>query len=106
MFGDTLPHYLSCMTARAYAAYAKLTGETIWCVKAEECLRGCMCLERDNARGSAAYVYPYTLNGVRGQFYDPWSNDQDLILYDALYCSAWTDTFRIDSFTAAWIGED
>ena len=94
-FGDTLPHHLSCLTARAYVAYAKLTGEEQWRAKAEECLRNCMCLERDHARGSAAYLYPYTLNGVRGQFYDPWSNDQDLILYDALYFSEWTDTFKI-----------
>ncbi len=94
-FGDTLPHHLSCLTARAYAAYAKLTGENEWREKAEENLRNCMCLERNNARGSAAYLYPYKLNGVRGQFYDPWSNDQDLILYDALYFSEWTDTFRI-----------
>ena len=94
-FGDTLPHHLSCLTARAYVAYAKLTGEKEWLAKAEECLRNCMMLERPNARGAAAYIYPYTLNGVRGQFYDPWSNDQDLILYDALYFSEWTEMFRI-----------
>ena len=54
-----------------------------------------MCLIGDDGRGSAAYVYPYRLNGIRGEFYDPWSNDQDLVLYDALYFSDYEDAFKI-----------
>ena len=84
-FGDTLPHHLSCLTARSYIAYGKLTGEKLWFEKAEECIRNCMCLIGDDGRGSAACVYPYRLDGKRGEFFDPWSNDQDLVLYDALY---------------------
>lgn len=95
IFGDTLPHHLSVLTARSYVSYAKLTGEKEWLVRAEECLRNCMSLIGDDGRGSAAYLYPYKLNDVRGEYFDPWSNDQDLVLYDALYCSDLMETFRI-----------
>lgn len=84
-FGDTLPHHLSCLTARSYIAYGRLTGKTEWLDRAEECIRNCMCLIGDDGRGSAACVYPYRLDGKRGEFFDHWSNDQDLVLYDALY---------------------
>ena len=93
--GDTLPHHLSVLTARGYIAYSLLSGEKKWMDKAEECLRNCMCLIGDDGRGSAAYVYPYKLDGKRGEFFDPWSNDQDLVLYDALYYADYADMFRI-----------
>ena len=87
MVGDTLPHHLSCLSARAYLSYGLLSGKKEWLAKAEECIRNCMCLIRDNGRGAAAYVYPYKVDAKRGEFYDSWSNDQDLVLYDALYFS-------------------
>ena len=92
-FGDTLPHHLSCLTARSYIAYSRLTGETEWLDRAEECIRNCMCLIGDDGRGSAACVYPYRLDGRRGEFFDPWSNDQDLVLYDALYLNELNGAF-------------
>ena len=95
MPGDTLPHHLSCLSARAYMSYGRLVGDKSWFEKAEECIRNCMCLIGDDGRGSAAYVYPYRINGLRGEFYDPWSNDQDLVLYDALYFADYDDAFRI-----------
>lgn len=94
-FGDTLPHHLSCLTSRAYLAYSLLTGKKEWMDRAEEGLRNCMCLVGDDARGAAAYVYPYKLNGRRGEFYDPWSNDQDLVLYDGMYFSEYMDIFKL-----------
>ena len=30
---------------------------------------------------SCAYLYPYQVNGVRAEFYDPYANDQDWGLY-------------------------
>lgn len=92
-FGDTLPHHLSCLTARAYIAYSRLTGDKTYLSMAEECIRNCMALIRDDGRGAAAHVYPYRLDGKRGEFYDPWSNDQDLVLYDALYLNDVQPTF-------------
>lgn len=93
--GDTLPHHLSCLSARAYMSYGRLLRDRSWIERAEKCIRNCMCLIGDDGRGSAAYVYPYRLNDQRGEFYDPWSNDQDLVLYDALYFSEYTDSFKI-----------
>ena len=95
-FGDTLPHHLSCLTARSYTAYSQLTGDRSWLARAEECLRNCMCLVGDDARGAAAYLYPYMLDDRRGEYYDPWSNDQDLIFYDALYLKDELDCFQFE----------
>lgn len=95
MMGDTLPQHLSCLTARSYLSYGLLVNDNEYIKKAEECVRNCMCLIGNDGRGSAAYVYPYMLDGRRGEFYDPWSNDQDLVLYDALYLSKYTDAFKI-----------
>lgn len=95
LFGDTLPHHLSCLSARSYLAYARLSGEKIWVQRAEECIRNCLCLIDDEGRGHAAYVYPYRLNEARGEFYDEWANDQDLPLYDALAASDLIEAFRI-----------
>ena len=88
LFGDTLPHHLSCLTARAYYAYARLSGEEIWRSRADEIIRNCLCLIDDDGRGHAAYVYPYRLNEARGELYDEWANDQDLPLYDG--CAAFS----------------
>lgn len=93
--GDTLPHHLSVLTARSYIAYSRLSGEKKWLDKAEECIRNCMCLISDDGRGSAAYIYPHRLDGEKGEFFDDFSNDQDLVLYDALYCAEYSDTFKI-----------
>ena len=95
-FGDTLPHHLSCLTARSYVAYSQLTGDRSWLARAEECLRNCMCLVGDDARGASAYLYPYMLDDRRGEYYDPWSNDQDLIFYDALYLKDELDCFKFE----------
>ncbi len=95
LYGDTLPHHLSCLTARSYMAYSEISGEKEWLRPAEECVRNCMCLIDDEGRGHAAYVYPYKLDGVRGQFYDAWSNDQDLTLYIALSLSKYCKAFEI-----------
>ena len=70
-----------------------MTGESEWIDRAEECIRNCMCLIGDDGRGSAACVYPYRLDGRRGEFFDPWSNDQDLVLYDALYLNELNGAF-------------
>ena len=84
LMGDTLPHHLSCLTARAFVAYARLSGEQVYLERAEESIRNCLCLVNDDARGAAAYVYPHLVNGNKGEFYDEWANDQDLPFYDGM----------------------
>lgn len=95
-FGDTLPHHLSCLTARAYIAFYELSGETEWLSRAEECIRNCLCLVGDDGTGSAAYVLPHKVNGEDGEFFDHWANDQDLVLYDGMYLGEYVQAFRIN----------
>lgn len=81
MYGDTFPHYWSCLSAQSYISYYNVSGEEKYKKSAEETFRNCLCLFGENGEGSAAYVYPYRVNGERGQFYDEWANDQDFALY-------------------------
>lgn len=80
-FGDTFPHYWSCLTARSYIEYYNVSGDEIYKIAAEKCIRNCLCLFNQLGQGSAAYVYPFESNGQKGQFYDAWANDQDFALY-------------------------
>ena len=84
MSGDTFPHYWSCLTARAYLDYCRISGEEKYRTAAEECMRNCLCLFADDGSASCAYVYPHRINGLKGEFYDEWANDQDFALYFAL----------------------
>lgn len=84
LFGDTFPHYWSCLTARSFNDYYKVSKDEKYLKAAKECMRNCMCLFTDDGRGSAAYVYPYKINKSFGEAYDPWANDQDFALYFAL----------------------
>lgn len=95
MFGDVYPHYWSCLSARSYIAFGKLCSEADWLVRAEEVLRNCMCLFADDGTGSSAYVYPHTLDGKKGEFYDEWANDQDFALYFAVCSSESIGVFDI-----------
>ncbi len=84
VMGDTFPHYWSCLTARSYFAYYKISGDKKYLTAGRKCLRNCLCLFNEKGEGSCAYVYPYDLDGKRGQFYDEWANDQDFALYFTL----------------------
>lgn len=95
LHGDTFPHYWSCLTARSYIAYYKLCGTKEYLKKAETCIRNCMCLFTDDGRGSCAYVYPCRLDGIKGEFYDEWANDQDFALYFALSFADELEVFNI-----------
>jgi hypothetical protein len=35
----------------------------------------------EDGKASCAYIYPLTVNGKPGKFYDPYANDQDWALY-------------------------
>lgn len=110
-FGDTFPHYWSCLSARSYKAYYDISKDEKYLEFAKECIRNCLCLFNDKGEGSCAYVYPFKIrdkfyscnrnklieSGLmknekekinsmynKGQFYDEWANDQDYALYFAL----------------------
>lgn len=80
MYGDTFPHYWSAQTGKAFRRYAKFTGDTKYAKKAENSLRGVLPMFFADGTTTCAYVFPYTVNGQRGDFADPYANDQDWAL--------------------------
>lgn len=84
MWGDTFPHYWSALTGNAFALYGELTGNKDYLHRAENSRRGVLPLIFPDGKASCAYVFPYSVNGVRGGFFDPFANDQDWGLYFAL----------------------
>ena len=83
-FGDTFPHYWSILSGWCFFLWYRATGDEEYKHKAERSARNCLCLFRPDGEASCAYVFPYMLGDKRGEFYDPWANDQDFALYFAL----------------------
>ena len=84
MWGDTFPQYWSALTGNAFSLYGKITGNGHYLYRAENSRRGVLPLFFPNGAASCAYLFPYSVNGVRGEFFDPLANDQDWGLYFAL----------------------
>lgn len=80
VYADTFPHYWSTITASVFALYAQATGDSHYRRRADAILANNLCSFTPEGRASCAYVYPTTANGNRGQFFDPWANDQDWAL--------------------------
>ncbi len=80
-YGDTFPHYWSSLNAGCYYLYGKIRGEKEYFRKAKASLRGCLNLFDLTGEASCAMVYPRSINGQKGHYYDPWANDQDWALY-------------------------
>ncbi len=80
MFGDTFPHYWSALTGAVYYYYALCTGDISYRQRAENVVRNNLCLFFEDGSASCAYMYPYKIDGVKAQFYDPYANDQDWAL--------------------------
>lgn len=85
-YGDTFPHYWSVLTGAEYARYAELTGDKEYEKRADASMRGSLNLFFEDGSASCAMVFPKTVNGRKGYYYDPWANDQDWALYFALKC--------------------
>ncbi len=83
LFADTL-HYWSCLSAYSNYSYYALSGDDEYKKYAENCIRNCMCLFFPDGSASCAYVLPYYVDSVCGEFYDEWANDQDFALYYAM----------------------
>ncbi|MDR2651978.1 MAG: six-hairpin glycosidase, partial [Prevotellaceae bacterium] len=84
MFGDVFPHYWSAQTGVAFYYYAQCTGDTAYRQRAENIVRNNLCLFFEDGKASCAYLYPYKVNGIKAQFYDPYANDQDWALVSYL----------------------
>lgn len=80
MFGDTFPHYWSCITGAVFYHYAKCTGDDNYMVRAKNIVRNNLCLFSEDGKGSCAYLYPEKVNGKKAAMYDGFGNDQDWAL--------------------------
>jgi hypothetical protein len=84
MWGDTFPHYWTAVSGFAFHRYGQATGDATYRRRAETCIRGCLSLFKPDGTASCAYLYPLSVNGEPGRFYDPYANDQDWALVFAL----------------------
>lgn len=80
MFGDTFPHYWSTITAAVFHLYAEAVKDASYQERAKNIVRNNLCLFFEDGKASCAYLYPYKIDGVKGQFYDAYANDQDWAL--------------------------
>ncbi|GHT11125.1 hypothetical protein FACS1894170_04290 [Planctomycetales bacterium] len=80
MWGDVMPHCGSIGSAVIFNLLAQAAGDTSYQKRAENIVRNNLCNIFEDGRASCAYVYPYKVNGVKGQFYDPFANDQESAL--------------------------
>jgi len=80
-YGDTFPHYWSVLSGYCFHLYGILTQNAEYERYGRECIENCTCLFKDNGRATCAYVYPKSVNGVKGRFADAFANDQDFALY-------------------------
>ncbi len=87
-YGDTFPHYWSALSGNVFYHYATITGDKDYLKKAEVSHRGVLSLFHIDGSASCAYLYPVSINGEEGRFYDPYANDQDWGMYFYLkyYC--------------------
>lgn len=81
MYGDTLPHAASIHTGNAFLHYGAATGNTELCERAESSARNLLSLFREDGSAHTSFIYPFSVNGRRGEFYDAYANEQDGFLY-------------------------
>ena len=80
-YGDTFPHYWSGLTGIAFREAEGIPNCEAYVSRAEDALRGTLSMFFADGSASCACVYPMTVNGRPGGYYDPWANDQDWGLY-------------------------
>lgn len=81
LLGDTFPHYWSSLSGLVYERFAHITHDERYAKMAERSLRGPLSLFFPDGSASCAMIYPRSVNGVSGHYFDPWANDQDWGLY-------------------------
>ena len=90
LYGDTL-HYWSCLSAYALLLHTRNSDNNLRTL-ARKILRNLLCLFFPDGTASCAYLHPYSVTMLnpdgteiaparRGEFFDPWANDQDFALY-------------------------
>ena len=80
LFGDTL-HYWSVLSGYTFYLYGKLTSDERLTEYGKQCVMNCTAFFGEDGSASCAYVYPKRVNGVSGELFDAYANDQDFALY-------------------------
>lgn len=76
-----MPHYWSVLSGYCNYLHGVVTGEEDSISYGLECIQNNLMLFNEKGEGSCAYVYPYEVNGMKGEFFDELANDQDFALY-------------------------
>lgn len=85
IWGDTMPHYWSAITAAAFLHYAEATGDELYRDRARAIFLQNLGSFTPDGRASCAWIYPDEVNGVPVKGLDPLANDQDWALAFLLY---------------------
>lgn len=80
LWGDTMPHYWSVLTADAFQRYYECTGDESYKLRSRKILDNNLLNFKEDGTASCAYLYPAYINDEHGKFYDPFANDQDWAL--------------------------
>ena len=81
MYGDTFPHSASIHTAAAYFNYYLASHNEDYKQRAIECARNIACLFCEDGSAHTCFMFPFSVNGQKGEYYDPYANEQDGYMY-------------------------
>lgn len=80
IWGDTMPHYWSVITAEAFMHYAEAVGDERYYDRARAICRQNLGSFAPDGHASCAWIYPNEVNGEKVKGPDPLANDQDWAL--------------------------
>ena len=81
IFGDTFPHTASVHTSDAFLHYYWISGDEEYKKRAICGARNNLSLFNEDGSAYCTRLHPLTVNGVRGEYYDEFANEQDGFLY-------------------------
>lgn len=81
IYGDTFPHTASVHTSNAFLHYSMISGDREYERRAYSGAFNSLSLFNPDGSASCTRNHPLTINGVRGEYYDEFANEQDGYLY-------------------------
>lgn len=81
LYGDTFPHSASVHSSDAFLHYYWISGEEYWKRRAVCGARNNLSVFHPDGSASCTRLHPLTVNGIRGEYYDEFANEQDGFLY-------------------------
>ena len=87
LWGDTFPHWVSCLSACGYSDLYLITGKEEWKEKARKIFMANIALINKDGSAYNSYIFNERSHGRQAGRYDALSSDQDWIFYYYLfYC--------------------